>query len=154
MVSLLDVYEKVLSKIADDDKAKARGARVRSRVRWAEEGEASTRFYLRLEKQCGAKGWITAMHQPDGALATDIASICLSWVQFYSDLFSACTADMPVQDTLVSSLSSCLTEEESNLVKASLVYPRLLKLWMRWLIQRRLVRTVFPKNFTKHSGIS
>ena len=115
MVSLLDVYEKVLSKIADDDKAKARGARVRSRVRWAEEGEASTRFFLRLEKQCGAKGWIAAMRQPDGALATDIASICLSWVHFYSDLFSACTVDMPVQDTLVSSLSSCLSDEESNL---------------------------------------
>lgn len=106
MVSLLDVYEKVLSKIADDDKAKARGARVRSRVRWAEEGEASTRFFLRLEKQCGAKGWITAMRQPDGDLATDIASICSSWVHFYSDLFSACTADMLVQGTLVSSFIS------------------------------------------------
>ena len=54
MVSLLDVYEKVLSKIADDNKAKARGARVRSRVRWAEKGEASTRFFLRLEKQCAS----------------------------------------------------------------------------------------------------
>ena len=115
MVSLLDMYEKVLSKIADDDKAKARGARVRSRVRWAEEGEASTRFFLRLEKQCGAKDWIAAMRQPDGALPTDIASICSSWVNFYSNLFSACTADMPAQDTVVSSLSSCLTDEESNL---------------------------------------
>jgi len=48
MVSLLDVYEKVLSKIPDDDKDKARGACVRLRIRWAEEGEASTRLFLRL----------------------------------------------------------------------------------------------------------
>ena len=87
MVSLLDVYEKVLSKIADDDKVKARDARVRSRIRWAEEGEASTHFFLCVEKQCGAKGWIAAMRRPDGILATDIAPICSSWVNFYSNIF-------------------------------------------------------------------
>jgi len=122
MVSLLDVYEKVLSKIADDDKVKARDARVRSRNHWAEEGEASTRFFLVfcVEKQCGAKGWIAAMCRPDGVLATDIAPICSSWVNFYSDLFSACAVDVSAQDTLVSSLSSCLTDEESNLCEGLL----------------------------------
>ena len=38
LVSLLKVYERVLGKIADLDHSAAKGARVRSRVRWAEEG--------------------------------------------------------------------------------------------------------------------
>ena len=44
-VSQLDVYEKFLSKIAEDDKVKTRGARISPRIRWAGEGEASTRFF-------------------------------------------------------------------------------------------------------------
>ena len=51
-VSQLDVY-----------KFKTRGARIGSRIRWAEEGEASTRFFLGLEKQRGARNWIAAMHR-------------------------------------------------------------------------------------------
>ena len=120
MVSFLDVYEKVLSKIADDDKVKARDARVRSRIRCAEEGEASTRFFLCVEKQCGAKGCIAAMRRPDGVLATDIAPICSSWVNFYSNLFYACVVDMSAQYKLVSNLSPCLTDEECNLCEGLL----------------------------------
>ena len=44
-------------------KVKTRGARIGSRIRWAEEGEASTRFFLGLEKQRGARNWIAAMHR-------------------------------------------------------------------------------------------
>ena len=36
---------------------------------------------------------------PDGILLTDIASICLSWVDYYSNLFSARAIDMSAQDT-------------------------------------------------------
>ena len=35
----------------------------------------------------------------DGILLTDIASICLSWVDYYSNLFSARAIDMSAQDT-------------------------------------------------------
>ena len=53
MVSLLDFYERVLGKIAELDRSVAEGARVRSRVKWIEEGETSSRFFLRLEKKAG-----------------------------------------------------------------------------------------------------
>ena len=64
----------LLSKIAEDDNGQARGACIRSRICWAEEGEASIRFFLHLEKQRGGRDWIDAMRQPDGILLTDIAS--------------------------------------------------------------------------------
>ncbi len=59
-VSLLPIYHNVLSKIADLDLSAAQGAKVRSRVKWAEEGESSSRYFLRLEKKRGALDWIAA----------------------------------------------------------------------------------------------
>jgi len=50
-VSLLDVFEAVQACVSDIDAAAAKGAQVRSRVRWAEEGETSSRYFLRLEKK-------------------------------------------------------------------------------------------------------
>ena len=60
MVSLLEVYESVLSRIAEIDLSAARGVQVRSRIRWAE-GETSSRYFFRLEKKRGAENWIPAM---------------------------------------------------------------------------------------------
>ena len=50
-VSLLGPYEGVLQQISFLDKAEAEGARLRTRVRWAEEAEMSTRFFLRQERR-------------------------------------------------------------------------------------------------------
>ena len=66
--SLLDVYERVLARIAALDRHAAEGARVRARVQWIEEGETSTRFFLRLEKKHALEEWVSAIRGPDGAL--------------------------------------------------------------------------------------
>ena len=76
IVSLLNVYHRVLGTIAEFDQSDAEGARVCSRIQWVEEGESPSRFFLRLEKMGGAKSWISAMHHPDGTIAADIESIC------------------------------------------------------------------------------
>ena len=110
-VSLLDVYHRVLSRIAEFDQSDAEGARVRSRIQWAEEGESSSRFFLRLEKKAGAENWISAMRRPDGTVASDIASICSSWVDFYSELFTACEIDLSAQQDLLANISARLPEE-------------------------------------------
>ena len=75
-VSLLDVYESVLARLAALDSLAAEGARIRSRTRWAEEGEASTRYFFRMAKKHGCEEWISAMKNADGSLATNIPSIC------------------------------------------------------------------------------
>lgn len=111
LVSLLEVYERVLGKIADLDRSAAEGARVRSRVRWAEEGETSSHFFLRLERKAGSDNWIPAMRRTDGSIATGIDSICTSWVDFYSALFTAGEIDFSAQDDLLSNLSARLPSD-------------------------------------------
>jgi len=113
-VSLLDVYESVQSRIANIDLAAAKGAQVRSRVRWVEEGETSSRYFLRLEKKHGSENWISAMKNSDGSIVSDIVDICDSWVSFYSNLFTACDTDLPVQDDLLDKLSSSLSPDQAD----------------------------------------
>ena len=113
-VSLLDTYEGVLNQIALLDRAAAEGARLRARVRWAEEGEMSSRFFLRQERKRGVSGWLSAIRRADGSLATDISSICESWVEFYSGLFTADPVDSSAQDSLLGCLTARLPGEASD----------------------------------------
>ena len=113
-VSLLDIYESVQAKVADIDLAAAKGAQVRSRVRWAEECETSSRYFFRLEKKNGSENWISAMKNPDGSFASSIVDICDSWVVFYSKLFTACDTDLPIQDELLGKLPSSLSHDQAS----------------------------------------
>ena len=61
VVSRMPVYEQVLAQLPSFDLTEAEGARVRSRVKWAEEGETSSCFSLRLEKKRGTESWISEM---------------------------------------------------------------------------------------------
>ena len=113
-VSLLDVFEAVQSQIANIDLSAARGAQVRSRVRWVEEGKSSSRYFFRLKKKHGAENWISAMKNPDGSIASGIVDICDSWDTFYSSLFTACDTDLSVQAALLERLSSSLSTEQAG----------------------------------------
>lgn len=112
-VSLLEVYEGVLHEISLLDKAEAKGTRLCARVRWAEEGEISSRFFLRQESRKGVGSWISAICRPDGSLASSISVICTSWVDFYSDRFTADQVDLSAQDFLLGCLSAKLPFEAS-----------------------------------------
>ena len=71
----------------------------------------SSRFFLRQERKRGASGWLAATRRADGSLATDISSICESWVDFYSGLFTADPVDSPTQDSLLGCLTARLPGE-------------------------------------------
>ena len=88
-VSLLGFYLNVLSQISVLDLSDAQGAKVRLRVKWAEEGESSSRYFLRLEKKRGSQDWFSAMKNSDDSVVSDLGGICHSWVRFYSSLFTA-----------------------------------------------------------------
>ena len=83
----MPVNERVLAQLASFNLTEVEGARVRSCVKWAEEGETSSRFFLRLEKKRGTESWISAMRVSSAVVVTDFEGICESWASFYKDLF-------------------------------------------------------------------
>ena len=110
----MPIYENVLNQIADLDRLTAEGARVRARVRWAEEGETSSAYFFRLERKRGTEGWISAMLSADGSILSSLDGICDSWVSFYDRLFSASSIDLSVQGELLANLTSFLPSAEAS----------------------------------------
>ena len=119
-VSLLSVYSNVLNQISAMNLSDAQGAKVRSRVKWAEEGEASSHYFLRLEKKRGAHDWFSAMRSSDGSIVSDLDGICNSWVEFYTSLFMVEEVDLSVQESLLSKVSACLSSEQASLCEGYL----------------------------------
>ena len=109
---MLSVYQNVCFRVAELDLIEAQGVKVRSRVQWAEEGETSSRHFLRLEKQRGASDWISAMRALDGSVFSDLADICDSWRDFCFSLFPACPVDLDIQRNLLSNVSSSLPSDQ------------------------------------------
>ena len=103
-VSCQDAYVSTLASLAKLDLSDAEAARVRSRVRWAEEGEASTAYFLRLEKKRGTESWFSAIKDDSGSVVTDLDGIMSAWLAFYTQLFSACTTEADVQTEMLNSL--------------------------------------------------
>ena len=54
----------------------ARGTQVRARVRWVEEGELSSTFFLRLEKKRAAHRSVAALRTNDGSIVSHNNDLC------------------------------------------------------------------------------
>jgi hypothetical protein len=65
----------------------ARASQVRSRCRWAEEGETSSAFFLSLEKKHRAKQAMPSIRDPDtGLIHHDPFKILETWRSYYQRL--------------------------------------------------------------------
>ena len=61
-----------MSKLYSD---KVKGAQIRSRIKWVEEGEKNTKFFLGLEKARQTRKNITALKDNKGELIKDQSKI-------------------------------------------------------------------------------
>ena len=74
------------------DLNRARGAQVRARIKWTEEGERNTAFFFRLEKSRGNSGTITNIKQ-DNKHAETPTEILKVIKNFYENLYKTSNAD-------------------------------------------------------------
>ena len=107
-------YHTALSNLGKLDLEAARGAQVRSRVRWTEEGEVSSAYFFRLIKKQSADRLVAALRCSDGTVVNSVPELVECFSQFYSGLFCAEPVDLDVQDELLSNVSSCLSSSECD----------------------------------------
>ena len=80
-----------------------RGAITRSRVRWTEEGERSTKYFFGLEKSNGKKKSISKLIDNDGNELTDQNNISSHVVNFYQNLYNSTNPSPTEIDNYVTS---------------------------------------------------
>ena len=111
--SLQHIYNNTLSRLKALDLEIARGLQTRSRIKWVEEGESSSAFFLRLVKRNSVDRSITALRADDGSVTSDQEGLSRLLCSFYSDLFSASPCDPVAQASLLSNVSVKLSPAES-----------------------------------------
>ena len=109
-----------MSQLAKFDLKAAKGAQVRSRIRWVEEGETSSAYFFRLEKKNAADRWISALRESDGSIVSSPSDLCRSFASFYSSLFTAEVTDPSVQASLLATLPSVLSPVQASLCEGHL----------------------------------
>ena len=119
-LSIYGVYQSVLGELAALDLDAAKGAQIRARARWVEEGETSSAYFFRLEKKRGADRWISALRDKDGSIVSSPADLCLSFSSFYSSLFTSSPTDPVAQQELLSNVSSTLSPGQALECEGSL----------------------------------
>ena len=100
----------------------ARGAQVRARARWVEEGETSSAFFLRLEKKEAADRSVAALRTNDGSIVSHNDDLCRVFSSFYEALFTAEATDPAIANSLLSNVSSTLPSTQADLCDGPLSF--------------------------------
>ena len=82
------------SEIEAAHREQAQGARLRARIQWAEEGEAPSAYFFRLEKKRARQRVISSIRNLAGVIVSTTKAIALAWLQFYTLLFTAQALNM------------------------------------------------------------
>jgi len=97
----------IKQKLEDYYREQSQGYQIRSRVKWVEEGERSTKYFLNLEKVRQNHNCIISLNNVKGESVTTNDGILDVAKTFYSDLF----ASRDVSDSSVNSFFSEITPE-------------------------------------------
>ena len=93
---------------------KAKGAQIRARLQWAEDGEKPSKFFLSMERKRAQQKLISGVYRPDGSIATDIGDVILNFSNFYKTLFTSQPLDETKTNYFLSNLERKLTDLDSE----------------------------------------
>ncbi len=82
-------YTETKSKLDDYYKQRCKGASIRARVKWFEEGERNTKYFLNLEKSQGVRKQLTKVRNKNNQVVTNGEDVLKETVQFYERLYKS-----------------------------------------------------------------
>ena len=90
---------------------RTKGAQIRSRAKWIEEGEKPTKYFFQLEKKKQPKNTIRKLTTANGDLTSDI-EILEETRLFYQNLYNRVETDRQEQDFFLHQITSTLSNSE------------------------------------------
>ena len=112
-VACMAPYRSTLAQLERLDVVAARGAQVRSRSRWVEDGESSSAFFLRQERRSGVDRRISALRQENGSIVSspkDSVVLSVPFILLYSPLSQL----MLTLKILFEAMESSLSDEQAE----------------------------------------
>ena len=108
--------EELCREIRQIENVKIAGAAIRSKVKWFEEGEKSSKFFFSLEKKNAIKTYVRKLQNLEGKFICDQQKILAMQKDYYEKLYS----EKPIQlsekhiQTFLNINDSILTQEEKD----------------------------------------
>ena len=102
----------VCSDIEIAHRERDQGARLPAHIQWAEEGEAPSAYFFRLEMKRARQRVISSIRNLAGVIVSTTKAIALAWLQFYTVLFTAQTLNLEHQRFFLDAISQRLSERE------------------------------------------
>ena len=111
--SEIEICKGELRKIFND---MGEGMKIRSRVKWWEEGERSTRYFHQLEKRKGKEQLWNSIKDNEGNIVTGTDNIQEIQVQFYKNLYQSqeLCIDKELEEKYLENMEQELKEESKN----------------------------------------
>ena len=111
-----DEIKAIENEIEEEYQKKAIGAQIRARVKWVEQGEKNTKYFLNLEKSRQTKKSIIKIYDKDGNILDDQTQILNRQKEFYENLYSSTKPSKTDIEEFIEDikLDSKLSDEESN----------------------------------------
>ena len=121
--SLISDLECQLSSLVSKE---AEGAKIRSSVRWFEEGEKPTRYFFCLEQKRAASNSFTCLFDENGVEKSSQQDLENIPIRFYQKLFTADSLDMQIQTALIDDLGFSHTDCERERCEGAFTLDELL----------------------------
>lgn len=115
------------SKIKNAYEKQADAARIRSKVKWYEEGEQSSKFFFDLEKKNGTNKLWYRIKCDDGTFKDDIDSILKEQTKFYEKLFTTEGWDRENGHFLIQNIENKLDETDKIILDKDLTLDEIRK---------------------------
>ena len=109
-------YVRIKEKLEKLYKYECKGAGIRSRVKWIEDGEKNTNYFLSLEKKKGENKLITQLKiREKKRIVTEQQQILREVKRFYEDLYkSNCIDSKHIYDYIFSQVVTTLSQDEKQ----------------------------------------
>ena len=91
---------------------KQEGIKIRSRVKWLEEGKTPSRFFFKLGHEHFEHNFVSSIYDPHGVEVTHHVALIRAHEAFYANLFSREEIDLHKQQELFSNLSLRLLDDD------------------------------------------
>ena len=118
-----DLYRKISDEIKSIEIQEAEGAKIRSKAKWREDGETSSRYFCSLEKKGRAeKSLRSAQRLKDGPMVTRTGDMLKETRQFYVDLYTEEGIEESAQDTMLNKIETKLTDEQAQSCEGEVSY--------------------------------
>lgn len=130
------------------------GSKIRSRVKWLEEGKTSSSFFLRLEKERHTKTFLSSVFNLSGTEVFSLTEIVEAHEAFYSTLLSSQNIDLSSQRDWFTYVTSRLSESEQSSCEGPLTLADVSEALRHSNRNKSPGWTVSQLNFTLISGIN